>query len=169
MLNQVLSLNTSLPVQLIDKWNLRLNGTVSWQQIRDNSMEVEQLNSNVNWNVNMVNTILLPKEFTLEIFGSYVAPTLAGNVIWEATSLVDISLQKKFEKSSLALTLANVTKGGIWNGSLNSLDQGYDWTTFFEVYNERILRLTFSTSLGNSKIKESRTRETAGIEEKGRL
>lgn len=169
-LDQVLSMNLSFPIQIVENWSLRMNGSVRWQQIEDVSAEFQYDQSYLSWNLNAVSSVSLPKGYSLEVFGAYNSPGLAGIVVWDATNLVDVSIQKKFDNASLALTLANVTKGGIWHGSLNPTDRlGYDWTSFFEFYNERVLRLTFSTSFGNQKIKAARSRETAGKEEKSRL
>ena len=159
-----------LPIQLPENWSLRLKGAIRCQEVQDNSHEFKNHNSNVNGNINAVSSFSLLKGFTLEFFGAYKAPNIAGIVIWEATNIVDFSLQKKFNKASFALTLDYITNGGIFDSSLGPMDQlNYNWTTFLEVYKERILRLNFSTSFGDSKLKAFRTRDTAGKEEKSQL
>lgn len=119
--------------------------------------------------INGSQSFKLPKEITFEISGIFQTKSKYGVSVLSNYSNMTLGLQKKFSKESkLRLTLNNVFGFKYDDSTAKDLNVNYYTNTNY-LYEPRILKLTYTYSFGNSKLKNYRNRSTGSEDIKSRV
>lgn len=162
---QNVSATLSLPLTLKDWWSLRTNWTAQWNEVTDKIDNQEVSFRQKSWYVNGSSTFTLPKQFSIEISGTYFAPQLMGSVIWESFNSVNVGVQKELPNGSrIGISANDIFLGGNWRGRLEDQNVDFIYEGYYG-FSERVFRLTYSHRFGNSKVKAARKRATGSAEE----
>jgi hypothetical protein len=103
--------------------------------------------------VTMTNTFLLPCDFSIELSGSYQSAMPMGLSRFKTQSQLNLGLKKQMGNSVLALVYSDMFNGMQWRfiTDVPEIDfqsyVRYDWST-------RLIKLTYSYTFGNRKLKE---------------
>ncbi len=151
----------------LNTWGLGVTNSVSvtrWWEIQSSftaqyqSGKTSYLPNNVflhlfNLNINVVNQLKLPKDFAAEISVLYQSKLLSGISRFLPFGSLNVGVQKNFGKQGIIrLSMDDILSTNNWRietkSKENNLDSyfGYDW-------HNRYIRLTYTRSLGNTKLR----------------
>lgn len=164
------ALSLSLPFSPTPWWNMFFNASANWQEggiYNEDILTVINLKS---FNIYSSHTFTLPKDFTLEVNGFYNSGALFGSFVMEGFGAVNAGLQKKFRinGSSLRLGFDNIFNTLIWKMSSEVPELGQTFKGRVQFSNPTI-KISYSQSFGNSKMKSQRKRKTGSEEERSRV
>ena len=121
-----------------------------------------------NLNINVVNQLKLPKDFAAEISVLYQSKLLSGISWFLPFGSLNVGVQKNFGKQGIIrLSMDDILSTNNWRietqSRENNLDSyfGYDW-------HNRYIRLTYTRSLGNTKLRSVNV-ESGSEEERRRV
>jgi hypothetical protein len=163
------NLNISTPYDFTSWWNSQTNISANFQQLtsayQEEKISVIQYSATLNSSHNFT----LGNGFVGEVVGIYNAPNIFGVYATRARGALTLGLQKELPKNAGKLRLnyqdifwTNVFRFNVENSALNLHQHN---SIRFE---SRILRLTYSRSFGNNKVKSTQ-KSTASDDEKYRL
>lgn len=116
------------------------------------------------WYMNASSNMNLGNGFTMEVSGNYFSPSLAGAVVWSDFNSLNFGLQKSFDDGGrLSFNVTDILLGGNWRGEIDNPEINFQYRGGYTVA-ERIFRLSYSNRFGNTKLKQSRNRETGAAE-----
>jgi len=166
--NKTVAVVLTVPIDLRPWWNVALNITGVWSETSAiyNGSPVRIDNKNIN--ANMTQTFRLPKDLSFELTGFYQSRSFFGIYETRAFGSLDVGVQKKIGKSSWRLNYSNILNTMIfWPGvdrpDLNLVVRDELRFVFPAV------RLTYSRTFGNNKLRSSRQRSTGSEDEQGRV
>jgi len=158
----------TLPFDVRPWWTIAFNLTGVWEQTNAiyNGSPVKVDNKNVN--ANMTQTFRLPKNLSFELSGFYQSRTIFG--IYEAKGFgsLDIGVAKKVGKSSWRLNYSNILNTMVFWPSIDRPDLNLVVRDELRFVFPAV-RLTYSRTFGNDKLRSSRQRSTGAEDEKGRV
>lgn len=165
-----ISLNTSLPIKFTNWWQSQNNMTGYWQQLQTVFQDTPINNTIWSGQFNSSHTFKLPHKFTAEFTYFYNSPTLNGVALIKSQSQVTLGLQKILpdNKGTLRLNITDIfwTNYTRWKTTIPNLNLDVIGHYKFE---PRTLRLTYTRSIGNQKMKSTKNRTTGSEEERQRL
>ena len=164
------SFTLSFPVNPTNWWSMQFNATGVYTKLR-NYFGGELLTfDQKSLNLFASQTFTLPKDFTFEVSGFFNSQTLAGAYITKAFGSLNVGLQKKFKNDggSLRLGYDNILDTMTWRDELDLTDQGQFLNDRFYFVSPTV-KLTYSRSFGNKKLKSQRERETGSEAERHRV
>lgn len=163
------SINLSFPWQIKEWWSLRSNWTAGWGKFND-KIEGEPLSiERANWGMNATSSFTLPKDFGIELSGFYYGRSAYGTIIGQPIYIVDFGVQKqlKNDQGTLRFSVSDIFISGNFTSRVDDPNINFQYEgTFGQA--ERVFRLSYSRSFGNSKVKGARDRETGSAEEQRR-
>lgn len=167
--SKVVSASLSFPVNVTDWWQMQNNFMGFWQEDKTR-YEGRILKTNqISYRLNLVQTFKLPQNFSLEIAGNYSSPGIRGFVKRKGTGALNIGLQKKFKDNSrLSINVNDVLRTLRWELYTDDPSIGFEYEGAF-IFSERSVRITYTRSFGNNKLKGNRNRQTGSAEEQGRV
>jgi hypothetical protein len=164
------SFNISLPIKFTDWWQSQNNMAGYWQQVQTVFQDTPI--NNIIWSAqfNSSHTFRLPHKFTAELTYFYNSPTLNGVAQIKSQSQVTLGLQKILpdNKGTLRLNISDIfwTNYLRWKTTIPNLN--LDVTGHYK-FEPRTVRLTYTRSFGNQKVKSAKNRTTGSEEERQRL
>ncbi len=167
---KTVAVTLSFPLNPADWWSMQFNVTGLRTALRTYySGELLDFTQK-SLNLFASQTFTLPKDFTFEISGFYNSRTLSGSSTNKPFGSLNVGLQKKFknEGGSLRLGFDNMLNTMVWRSELDLTDRGqflYDSYDFIPP----TVKLTYSRSFGNKKLKSTRQRETGSEAERQRV
>jgi hypothetical protein len=92
------SINLSVPWILTDWWEIQANTSGFYRKLKTAHLEKNETKDFRHFNFNLVNNIILPKDFSLELVGFYESKMIWG--LWEFKPMgsLNIGLQKKLKE-----------------------------------------------------------------------
>ena len=163
------ALTLSVPVQIATWWAMQYNITGTWQQIntwyKKEPFRIEQENISVN----MVQSFILPKHFSVELSGFYNSRALNGITIFKPMGSLDFGIRKKLgTRDDINFSASNLLNSMDYRGYTHLPEKNlvadihlrFSWRTF---------KLTYTHSFGKEKLKASRSRTTGAEDEKDRV
>jgi hypothetical protein len=92
------SINLSIPWILTDWWEIQANTSGFYRKFKTAHLEKNETKDFRHFNFNLVNNIILPKDFSLELVGFYESKMIWG--LWEFKPMgsLNIGLQKKLKE-----------------------------------------------------------------------
>jgi hypothetical protein len=157
----------SLPIRVNGWWQMHYQTMGAWQR---NALVYEdslvQLRA-VFGSINSTNTFTLPKNFSVELTGNYQTRSLFGIAYMQPSSILSLAVEKKlqYDRGILKLTANNLF--GTMGFGLSTNRPNSNWNhSFSGRFNEpRILKLTYSRTIGNKQLKAPKTRVPGPVEE----
>ncbi|MDX1586284.1 MAG: TonB-dependent receptor [Balneolaceae bacterium] len=160
----------SFPLHPTTWWEIRNNISLQWQGLKDEFEGTTSKFDQSSWNYNGSMTFSLPAGFTAELSGYYFSPTLYGSLEVESMSELTIGLQKQLSngKGTFKISYSDLFQGSNWVGRLHLPENDLRYRGSYQ-FAERVFRISYSKSFGNSKVKAARERETGSSEERQRV
>lgn len=165
---QTVSMMVAFPLKVTSWWETQNNFTASYQKVNselnEETFEVEQKGLQVV----LTNTFSLPKNYTIELMGYYISPTILGYYSALSRGYVNLGIQKDFEKAGVLRVSCNdifETSQLRWR-SFEGADLDISGRLKFE---KRVFMATYTYKFGNNKIKGTRNRKVGSQEEQRRI
>lgn len=164
------SVNVSLPTQVIKGWMMQNQGNLFYNKFSDDNLLGGRL-SNAQWaySLNSSHTITLPKRWSGEVTFWYNSPSIYG--IFRNTKpqyALNAGVQRTFwdKKARVKFNITDVFLTSFWVGKVNYQNMDFvisnRWTS-------RRATLSFTYQLGNQQVKGARRRGTAVDAERQRI
>ncbi|PWT96749.1 MAG: hypothetical protein C5B52_14975 [Bacteroidetes bacterium] len=163
--------NLIAPVNVGDWWTMQWNVSATVQKGRAFNNKVPFELSQNYFRVSLNQTIKLPRDFAIDIYGQYLSKSLIGVYVREPYGVVDIGVQKKVKGNSgkLRLVLHDIfNTGGCRKVEAQLSEQNLN-VKFSGQFEKRTISLTYSRSFGKNSLKAKRERGTGSEEELGRV
>lgn len=162
------SLSVSYPFSLSKSWNVFANASVMNMHNQADFGDGKAVDIDATtFNMYMQHSFMLPKKFTLEISGWYNSPGIwGGNFATGSMWSMDAGLQKKVmkDRGNLKLSISDIFKSQEWSGEN---DFGVLAMKAHGGWESRRVQLNFTYLVGNTEVKNSRSRST-GLEDESR-
>ena len=156
----------SIPITITKWWNIRTNIMGVSREVVTTRQETlsanyVQLFGNMNFS--------LPLDFSIELSGFYRSELITGISKVSALSNLNLGIQKKLNTTStLRFSFNNIFGYEYDVFTAEGLIQDYSTNTNYR-YEPRIVRLTYSASFGNHKLKSARRRNTGSEDIRSRV
>jgi hypothetical protein len=171
LVNQkILSAVLSIPVTVSKWWSMQYNITGLVQQVnalyKGAAVRLEQANVNIN----STQKFTLPGAWTIELSGFYQSRSLSGISVLRAYGSLDVGIKKNLggKRGSLVLNGSNILRTLAFQ-PLADLPEQNLYSSGHLRFVGRTIKLTYSRSFGNDKLKGRRNRLTGSEEERGRV
>lgn len=162
------SLNISLPFNLTDWWDWQLNISGNIINVKANYLDQPVEVTIKNFTLNGTQKFSLPKKFTAEISGFYQSKQLWGVLKMKGFGGVNFGLEKKFENSQLRLAVTDIFNTSKWKMRALIPESNLNTNTLVD-FETRVVRMTYSVSFGNRKLKVKKRSATGSEEEQRRF
>lgn len=159
-----------LPTTVTTWWKMQLNLLGIRQQQATNGLKSNAELSQNYFRINSTQSFQLPAGFTAELSGFYQSAKLQGVTRIKPIGTLDIGIQKKIQhnKGTLRFTMTDVFWTFIEREYVNMPENNLVINELYK-YEPRIVKLSYSYSFGNSKLKGRRERETGSEDIKNRV
>lgn len=147
-------------------WDVRTSLTAQYQVAQTEHFRNNTRQHLYGLNINLINSLRLPKDFSIEVSGMYQSKSMTGISEYLPVWLLNAGIQKKFgEKGIVRLAMDDILYSNYWKISthvpLNNLD-----THFTYDFHNQFIRLTYSRNFGNNKLRSVKLK--SGSEEERR-
>jgi len=166
----IVSLVSTLPFTLSNWWTMQNNISGEWQQLNAFYKGTPLTISQSNLRLNSTQSLLLPKDYSIELNGNYQTGGFFGMFKMRPMLSLNFGLQKKFGPK-YGTVLFNITDfSGPPNLKLIADAPEHNLVTNIDLrFVVTTFKLTYSKNFGNNKIKENRRRTTGSEEERQRV
>jgi hypothetical protein len=163
-----LGLTNSYSIPIVSWWEVQGTVHAQYQNGRTSHLADNPSLHLYGLNINLVTSIKLPKDFSMEISGTYQSRLLSGISQFLAQGSLNAGIQKDFhQKGIVRLAMDDMLNTNNWRirtySPVNNLDSyfGYHW-------HNRFIRLTYSRNLGNHQLRSVKLK-SGGEEERRRV
>ena len=162
-----LGLVNSLSFNLASWWEVQTNLTAQYLAAQTLHLQSNTRIHNYGVNVNVINSVKLPKGFAIEVSGMYQSKTLWGISEFLAVGSLNAGVQKKMGKGILRLSIDDIFNTNNWKLKTNLA--GNNLKSYFDYdFHTRYARLTYTRSFGNNKLQSVKLKSGAD-EERARV
>ncbi len=167
---KVLAFVVSAPVDVNKWWSMQWNITALGRQTNAIYLGESVRLQHGNLNINTVQKFKLPKGFSVEASGFYQSRNLNGISVTRPFGSLDLGIKKTLprNKGSFVLNGNNLLKTLVFRPEANLPEQNLRTQTYLRFFG-RTVKLTYTRTFGNDKLKGKRARDTGAEEEKGRV
>ncbi|MCL6259403.1 TonB-dependent receptor [Aquiflexum sp. TKW24L] len=165
---QTVSLMIAFPLKLTSWWEAQNNFTANYQRVKSElNGEIYDVDQK-GLQVVLTNTFTLPKNYTIELMGNYMSPSINGYYLGLSRGFLNLGVQKNFQKAGVLRLSCNdiLETSQIRGRSFDGAD--LDFYIRFK-YEKRVFMATYTYQFGNSKIKGTRDRKVGSQEEQRRV
>ena len=140
-----------------------------WQQATLNDGDKRSKVTQANINLRVMQSFLLPRNFSMELNGSYQSASIFGRYKVKAYGQMDFGVQKKLKNHNEKLRVAytNIFSSDKWVWQTNTGADNFSRTTL--QFNKASVQLTYSRNFGCNSVKAARDRATGAAEERSRV
>jgi len=162
------SLSLAVPLSLAKWWDLNGNFAFTYSIYKGTLNEIKLDNSMASFNFNLANSFILPRHYTVSLFGFYQAPSLSGIQKFDQVSNVSVSLKKSIwnDKANIIASAKDIFKGQRDNVTVD-FDNLHLKSR--QVYDSRRGSLTFTYNFNKGKHFKTRNINSANEEERSRV
>jgi hypothetical protein len=161
-------LTSSYSLTLASWLEVQSNLTAQYQTAQTSHLRNNVTLHNYGLNVNLVSTVKLPKDFSIEISGMYASKSLSGITHFLPYGSLNAGIQKRLgEKGTLRLAMDDIFNTNNWRIKANSPENNLNSYVNYNWHN-RFIRLTYVRNLGNHKLRPVKVR-SGSEEERGRI
>ena len=167
---KTLALTVSVPLAVTPWWNMQYNFIGRWQQTNSvylgTSISIEQKNCRIS----SAQNFKLPGNFAIDVSGYYQSGELRGRVKLRPLGAVDLGIQKKTDKGKgkLSFTVTDIFNTIKMRSYIDLPEQNLV-TQRNAQFTQRMFKLIYSRSFGNSKLEAKRSRADSSEEERKRV
>ncbi|KAA2243168.1 TonB-dependent receptor [Chitinophaga agrisoli] len=167
---RVIALVVSAPVDVNKWWSMQWNLTALGRQTNGIYQGESVRLQHGNLNINTVQKFKLPKGFSVEASAFYQSRNLNGISVTKPFGTLDIGIKKTLprNKGSFVLNGANLLKTLVFRPETNLPELNLRTRTYLRFFG-RTVKLTYTRTFGNDKLKGKRNRDTGAEDEKGRV
>lgn len=164
--SNMLALVGSTSIPIASWWEVTCALTVQYQRVRTSHLEHDVVLEQPGLNANVVSQIRLPGDFTFEVSGMYQSTSLNGVTTFGALGSLNAGVQKTFRKNgTLRLAMDDILGTNNWRLDAD-LPANYFSSSFYYNWHNRFIRLTYSFTIGNKKLKAVSVKSGADEERK---
>jgi outer membrane receptor protein involved in Fe transport len=166
---QTLALTMSIPVKPATWWDMQYNINGRWQKSNSFYTGARIIADQKIFRITGTQTFRLPRNFVFEISGYYQSADLLGRFTRKPFGSFDAGVQKKTgKKGKLSLTVTDIFNTTIARSYVDIPEQNLVVSRNMR-FTQRIFKLTYTQSFGNSKLKGKRNRVDSSEEERKRV
>jgi hypothetical protein len=157
----------SLSFNMAPWWEVQTNLAAQYLIAQTLHLQNNTRIPNYGVNINVINSLKLPKDFAIEISGMYQSKTLWGISEFLAVGSLNAGIQKKLGKGIFRLSIDDIFNTNNWKLKTNL--PGNNLNSYFDYdFHTRYARLTYTRSFGNNKLQSVKLKSGAE-EEKARV
>lgn len=163
-----LGLTNSYSMSVAPWWEIQSNVTAQYQAAKTSHLPNNVMLYRFGLNINVVSLFTLPRDFSIEISGTYQSKSISGISEYLPLGSLNAGVQKSFgKKGTIRLSIDDVLGTTNWRIKTNSPDNNlnsyfdYDW-------HNRFIRLTYTWNLGNNTLRSVKLK-SGSEEERGRI
>ena len=161
-------LTNSWSFNITSWWKVQSNLTAQYQIAQTLHLQNNATFHLYGLNINLINSLTLPKEFSIEISGMYQSRLLSGISEYLPVELLNAGIQKKFgEKGTLRLAMDDILYSNFWKIKTYSPQNNLNSYFSYDFHNQ-FVRLTYSRNFGNNKLRSVKLK-SGSEEERGRI
>jgi hypothetical protein len=168
---QNLSVSLSMPLTLTHWWQMQtsLLGVRQVSQLTQDGLTQQQ--RQVYGRLTSTQTFQLPHGFSAELSGFYQSSGLIGLMVRHPFGVLNVGIKKQLpnQRGSLRLSGEDLLWSNFVAYEFNNPAKGYSITSGGRGNNTRLVRLTYTRSFGNQKVKVNSTRATGSDDERRRV
>ncbi len=163
-----IGLTNSYSINFASWWEVQSNLTAQYQIAKTSHLLNNVTLYLYGLNINVVNTIKLPKDFSIEVSGTYQSKSLSGISQFLPVGSLNAGIQKNLgEKGTLKLSMDDILYTNYWRIKTNSTENNLD-SYFTYNWHNQFIRLTYTRNLGNNKLRSVKLK-SGSEEERGRI
>ncbi len=162
------SLTYSRSFNITNWWKVQSNLTAQYQVAQTSSVQHDVKFHLYGFNINLANSVTLPKDFSVEISAMYYSKSFSGISVYLPFTLLNAGIQKKFgDNGTLRFAVDDILHSGYWKIKTHSPQNNVN--SYFKYdFNTRFIRLTYTRNFGNNKMKSVKVK-SGSDEERGRV
>ncbi len=159
---------TGSPFDVTKWWNNNTEVSAAYNRTTSPVQGAGYNASSWSWSFSTDNTITLPKNYSLSLYGYYESPSVSGLFHALESYQINIGAKKTFWKknATLAFKVNDVFNTNKFRANLAYNNINTFWQNEWE---SRRVNLSFNYKFGNMKIKTARSRRTGTSEEENRV
>ena len=162
------NLSFSAPFTITDWWNIQLNAAANLFYIQAGFTENPFSVKSKSLNLSLFQTYELTHKITLQLSGWYNSGEPFGTGQIKPNGAVNVGFEKKFEQSSLRISLNDILKTNIFRVGVEIPNEEIN-TAFRGKWETTVLSINYRINLGNQNIQKRKTRKNSSEEELKRL
>lgn len=169
-----MDMQTNIPIRINNWWNINLNGTLGIREFKLLHTAEKITHDYLHYNFSGSQTMMLPKDFSLELSGWYTSKHFNGSTQVDGFGMLNAGLKKTFKNgSSLQFSITDIFESFDIRSQVGSLTREAFGDEFEVNYSSEsgrssIYNLNFTYPFGNRKVSETNGR-TGAATEKSRL
>jgi outer membrane receptor protein involved in Fe transport len=161
-----IGVTNSYSFDLTHWWKVQANVTGRYQQVKTTHLQNNIKSTLYDVNINVVNAVTLPHDFSLEVSGIYQSKTLFGVSRFLPRGSLNAGIQKKFrDKGTLRFVVDDILNTDAWDIKAYSPENNVN--TYFKYnFHNRYARITYTRNFGNSKLQSVKMKSASDEERK---
>jgi hypothetical protein len=165
---RTVGLSNSFSTQPATWWEIQGSLTAQYQMARSSHLQYNNQFHLYSLNVNVINILKLPRNYSLEISGMYQSRSRSGITTFLPFGSLNVGVQKSLgTKGVIRIAVDDLLYTNNWRiktyAPENNLDVYFDYD-----WHNQFVRVTYSCNLGNTKLKAVRLK-SASEEERKRI
>jgi hypothetical protein len=161
-----LALTTSYSASITPWWEIQ--NTIVAQYQKAKSTHSSKTIAQFGLSISLMTVLKLPKDFSIEISGTYQSKTLSGISYFLPSGSLNAGIQKKIgQQGALKLSVDDLLYTNLWRIKTNQPDNNLDVYFHYDWHNQ-FVRLTYTLNLGNTRINALKLK-SASEEERQRI
>ncbi|HTE33333.1 MAG TPA: outer membrane beta-barrel family protein [Chryseolinea sp.] len=167
---KIAALTFSIPLNLTRWWSMQSNLAGRWQQASSVYKGTDITLEQKNFRITCTQSFKLPKDFAIDISGFYQSGELRGRAFIRPLRALDFGIQKKIDKGKgkLSFAITDIFSSITYRGYVDIPEQNLVARRNMQ-FTQRIFKLTYSRSFGNSKLEGKRSKTDSSEEERKRV
>ncbi|MEO8403263.1 MAG: outer membrane beta-barrel protein [Chitinophagaceae bacterium] len=167
---KTLALTVSVPLSLAPWWSMQTNLIGRLEQSNSSYKGASVTLNQKSFRFTSTQSIKLFKNLSMDISGFYQSSQLSGRAIIQPRASLDCGLQTKTEhgKGKLSVSVTDIFSSNIFKAYTDIPEQDLLARRMIK-FDQRIFKLTYSRSFGNSKLENNRNRQDNSAEERKRV
>ena len=162
------NLSFSAPFTITDWWNIQLNAAANLFYIQAGFTKNTFSVKSKSLNLSLFQTYELAHKITLQLSGWYNSGEPFGTGQIKPNGAVNVGFEKKFNQSSLRISLNDILKTNIFRVGVEIPNEEIK-TSFRGKWETTVLSINYRINLGNQNIQKRKTRKNSSEEELKRL
>jgi hypothetical protein len=166
--SNTVSLTNSYSFDLFPWWEVQTNATVQYQEARSSRVFYNAPLAILGINLYIHQQVRLPKNFSIEVSGMYQSKSITGMSHSLSFGSLNAGIQKSFgDRGTVRLSMDDILGTNNWRIVTHLLDNNLG-TSFNYNWHNRFIRLVYTTSFGDIKLKSVKV-ESGSEEERRRV